>query len=67
MNRNRALDRLWRDGDYRLSLTAAARIYATRPEIDVERVTDRLLPEIVRSREVGGDGPPPRLSSPSPA
>jgi glycosyltransferase involved in cell wall biosynthesis len=61
-----ALDRLWRDDDRRRALAEAARIYATRPEIDVERVTDRLLAEIVRPREVGGDEQPPSLSSPGP-
>ena len=61
-----ALDRLWHDGDHHRTLANAARIYATRPEIDVERVTDRMLAEIVRPHGIGGD-PPPRLSSPDPA
>jgi glycosyltransferase involved in cell wall biosynthesis len=44
-----ALARLWGDGAYRDELATAARIYALRPEIDVERVTDRLLAELARS------------------
>lgn len=59
-----ALDRLWHDDKRRRALADAARIYATRPEVDVERVTDRFLAEIARPYAPGSGAHPPRLSSP---